>query len=94
MSQENLNIENEKLNSDTVPAEAAESGGEVKLAVKKKRFKKSDILVMGVCIVASVLIWLYASNLQKKAAEKEISKEDIAEVVESGMNKNTETAAE
>ena len=94
MSQENLNIENEKLNSDTAPAEAAENVGDVKLAVKKKRFKKSDILVMGVCIVTSVLIWLYASNLQKKEAEKEISKEDIAEVVESGMNKNTETAAE
>jgi hypothetical protein len=80
--------------------QAAESTDGVRLAVKRKRFKKFDVLVFGVCIVASVLIWMYASNLQKKAAEKEISKDDIlskddiVEVVESGMNKATETATD
>lgn len=79
MSQEKLKTENKDVENDVRP-----DGN-------KKRFKKSDILVAAVCIVASVLIWLYASNLQKNAAEKEISKEAIAEAVESGINKTTET---
>ena len=91
MLQEKNTLENENINTDQQDL-AIESG--VKLAVKKKRFKKSDILVIVICIIASVLIWMYASNLQKKAAEKEISKEDIVEVVESGMNKNTEMATD
>ena len=91
MLQEKNTLENENINTDQQDL-AVESG--VKLAVKKKRFKKSDILVIVICIIASVLIWMYASNLQKKAAEKEISKEDIVEVVESGMNKNTEMATD
>ena len=79
--------------------QVAESTDGIKLAVKRKRFKKFDVLVLGVCIVASVLIWMYASNLQKKAAEKEISKDDIlskddiVEVVESGM-RSTEAVTE
>ena len=79
MSQEKLKTENKDVENDVRP-----DGN-------TKRFKKSDILVAAVCIVASVLIWLYASNLQKNAAEKEISKEAIAEAVESGINKTTET---
>ena len=70
MSQEKLEMENKDIENN------------VRLEVKKKRFKKSDILVAAICIIASVLIWLYASNLQKNAAEKEISKEVIAEAVE------------
>lgn len=83
----------------TEDIQAAEGTDGIKLAVKRKRFKKFDVLVFGVCIVASVLIWMYASNLQKKAAEKEISKDDIlskddiVEVVESGM-RSTEAATD
>lgn len=91
MLQEKNTLENENINTDQ---QDLAIGSGVKLAVKKKRFKKSDILVIVICIIASVLIWMYASNLQKKAAEKEISKEDIVEVVESGMNKNTEMATD
>lgn len=91
MSQEKNILENENINNDAQEP-ITESG--VRIAVKKKRFKKSDILVFTICIIASVLIWMYASNLQRKAAEKEISKEDIAEVVESGMNKNSEMATD
>lgn len=58
----------------------------------KRRFKKSDILVFAVCLVVSTVIWAYASNVEKAKEEKELSKEIIQEVVESGM-KNNETSA-
>ena len=60
MSQEKNQSKNEKLNKDTV------NDNSVSLAVKKKRFKKIDILVLCICIVTSALIWIYASNLEKK----------------------------
>ena len=106
MSQEKLDIENleevkndENNKSDAEQGKNAKQGAatdEIRLEVKKKRFKKSDMLVFGVCVVTSVLIWLYASNSQKLAAEKEkeISKEAIAEAVESGINKTTEASTE
>ena len=40
----------------------------------------------------STVIWAYASNVEKTKEEKELSKEIIQEVVESGM-KNNETSA-
>ena len=40
-------------------------GRDVKVAGKKKLFKKSDILVFAICIVAALLIWLYASNVKR-----------------------------
>ena len=89
MSENKIQSEVEENVKEDLQASASVDG--IKLAVKRKRFKKMDVLVFGACIVASVLIWLYASDLQKKAAEKEISKDDIlskddiVEVVESGM---------
>lgn len=97
MSENKIQPEIEENEKEDLQASANMDG--VKLAVKRKRFKKIDVLVLGVCIVASVLIWLYASDLQKKAAEKEISKDDIlskddiVEVVESGM-RGTEAVSE
>lgn len=101
MSQESIRPENENENENIENAiaevksnETEEGAGDIRIAVRKKRFKKIDVLVLIVCIVASVLIWLYASDIQRKAAEKEISKEDIVEVVESGMNKTTDIVTE
>ena len=71
ISQDNENIENASLNDENT----------TKLVVKRKRIKKSDVLVFCICLMASVTVWLYASNLQKSAQEKELNKEDIAEVV-------------
>lgn len=77
MSQKN------NISQDNKNIEAASSADEktTKLVVKRKRIKRSDVLVFGVCLLASVTVWLYASNLQKSAQEKELNKEDIAEVV-------------
>ena len=78
MSQEKIKPENENKN--------VINDSDVSVAVKKKRFKKSDILVLGVCIIASTLIWMYASNLEKKADAEKInpdkiaSKEDIEDI--------------
>ena len=100
MSQEKIDIENadgvENNENENINAERGENANDIRLAVKKKRFKKSDMLVFGVCIVASVLVWLYASNSQKIAAEKEkeMSKEAIAEAGESGINKTTEASTD
>ena len=74
MSQEKIKSENEENeNIEEIKDDVQISDGVdgVRLTVKKKRFKKFDVLVFGVCIVASVLIWLYASNLEKKAAEND-----------------------
>ena len=71
------------ISQDSKNIESVSSTDErtTKLVVKRKRIKKSDVLVFGVCLMASVAVWLYASNLQKSAQEKELNKEDIAEVV-------------
>ena len=61
--------------------EAVNEKKSTNLVVKKKRIKKSDILVFGVCLVASVAVWLYASNLQKAAQEKELDKDAVADAV-------------
>jgi hypothetical protein len=77
-------------------AKQNETSNEVRLEIKRKRFTKSDILVLCACLVTSVLVWLYASSLQKKDDENKLtkddmlSKDDIIEVVESNMNKATE----
>ena len=71
-------------------------GGDVKVAGKKKFFKKSDILVFAICIVASLLIWLYASNVKKTKDQNDLNKnkEAFEEVAESMQNKSTETSSE
>ena len=91
MSQEKNKPEENNVIQEPQKSENTDS---TRFAVKKKRFKKSDILVFALCLTVSLLIWMYASNLQKDAAEKEISKEVIADAVESGINKTTEAATD
>ena len=43
-----------------------------KLSAKKKFFKKSDILVFAICIVAALLVWMYASNIKEKEKESQL----------------------
>ncbi len=40
------------------------------IVVKNKKFKKSDIIVFCVCIVISFVIWIYATNTERREAEK------------------------
>lgn len=34
------------------------------LIVKNKKFKKSDILIFCVCLIVSLIIWIYATNVE------------------------------
>ena len=34
------------------------------LVVKNKKFKKSDIIAFGVCLLVALVIWIYASNIK------------------------------
>ena len=44
------------------------SSTEGHIVVKNKKFKKSDIVVFCVCVVISLVIWIYATNLENKEA--------------------------
>lgn len=87
MSQEKIKNEN----IDTDKEDNAVDNGDVRLAVKKKTFKKSDILVLAVCIITSVLIWLYASNLQKISNEKDMKDREAA--AQAALDKKEEEEA-
>ena len=94
MAEEKINEEvtNEANAPEVADSETVES--EVNVAVKRKRFKKLDFLMLGVCLIVALLIWLYASNLQKTAEQKEMTKdkEVIAGAIDD-INKTTETSA-
>lgn len=79
----------EKSESDKKD-KANKSADEVTLEVRKKLFKKSDLLVLCVCLVLSVFIWLHATNLQKKDDESKLTKDDMIDV----LNKGNETESE
>lgn len=101
MSQEILEKENENGNGndsaksvaaiDAVDNDKRADVGEVVLAVKKQGFKKYDILVLIICIVTSVLIWLYASNKQKIADEE--AKKQVQNVLDEKEEKDKEKEA-
>lgn len=40
------------------------------IVVKNKKFKISDIVMFLVCVIVSLLIWIYATNVEKKEAQK------------------------
>ena len=40
------------------------------IVVKNKKFKISDILMFLACLVISLVIWIYATNVEKRDAQK------------------------
>lgn len=44
--------------------EIKQSAQKGELIVKNKKFKKTDILLFGVCLVVSLVIWIYATNVE------------------------------
>ena len=58
------------------------SSTEGHIVVKNKKFKKSDIIVFCVCIVISLLIWVYATNVEQRNAEKEVPKGSEVEIAQ------------
>ena len=82
MSEKNDILHNEDA---TKRAEMGSDNVVSRVVVKRKRFKKSDILALAICLVVSVAIWMYASNLEKTAADNEINKAVIEDAVQSGV---------
>ena len=71
MSEKNNFRETEVNNDIQAEAEKTVSVGGEKLVAKKKKFKKSDIFVFGICLVLALLIWFYASNRPESDTDTE-----------------------
>ena len=54
------------------------------IVVKNKKFKISDIVMFLVCVVISLVIWIYATNVEEKQAKDEAKKlaEEVVNKVE------------
>lgn len=48
------------------------------LIVKNKKFKKSDILVFGICLAVALTIWIYATNIELR--DNALPEENTGEV--------------
>lgn len=46
------------------------SSSEDHILVRDKKIKKSDIAVFCVCIIISLVIWIYATNVERREAAK------------------------
>ena len=44
------------------------------IVVKNKKFKISDIVMFVVCVVISLVIWIYATNVEAKEVHDEAKK--------------------
>ena len=44
--------------------ENKQSAQKGELIVKNKKFKNTDILIFGVCLVVALVIWIYATNVE------------------------------
>lgn len=54
------------------------------LVVKNKKFKKSDIIAFGVCLLVALVIWIYASNVKinnEKKAEAMSGEVSVSQTV-------------
>ena len=50
------------------------------IVVKNKKFKISDIILFAVCVVISLVIWIYATNAEQKQLDKEEPHEETKTV--------------
>ena len=49
------------------------------LVVKNKKFKRSDIFAIGICLVLALVIWIYATNIEmNKEKDLETLKEELS----------------
>ena len=63
--------------SDKELSKAAQN--EQRLVVKNKKYKKGDILAFVLCLLAALIIWIYATNVEvDQAREHEELLEDLS----------------
>jgi len=49
------------------------------LVVKSKKFKRSDIFALCICLVLALVIWIYATNVEiNKEKDLETLKEELS----------------
>ena len=51
-----------------------------RLVVKNKKYKKSDIIAIVICLLAALLIWIHATNIEK--AEEQLRDEHLSDLVD------------
>ena len=51
-----------------------------RLVVKNKKYKKSDIIAIVICLLAALLIWVHATNIEK--AEEQLRDEHLSDLVD------------
>ena len=51
-----------------------------RLVVKNKRYKKSDVVAIVICLLAALLIWVHATNIEK--AEEQLRDEHLGNIVD------------
>jgi hypothetical protein len=51
-----------------------------RLVVKNKKYKKSDIVAIVICLLAALLIWVHATNIEK--AEAQLRDEHLSDLVD------------
>lgn len=57
-----------------------------RLVVKNKRYKKSDIVAGIICLLAALLIWVHATNIEK--TEEQIRDEHFSDLVDAAAGEN------
>ena len=56
------------------------------LVVKNKRYKKSDIVAVVICLLAALLIWIHATNIEK--TEEQLRDEHLNDIVDAAAGEN------
>ena len=57
-----------------------------RLVVKNKRYKKSDIVAGIICLLAALLIWIHATNIEK--TEEQLRDEHLSDIVDAAAGEN------
>lgn len=57
-----------------------------RLVVKNKRYKKSDIVAGIICLLAALLIWVHATNIEK--TEEQLRDEHLSDLVDAAAGEN------
>lgn len=57
-----------------------------RLVVKNKRYKKSDIVAVIICLLAALLIWVHATNIEK--TEEQLRDEHLSDLVDAAAGEN------
>jgi hypothetical protein len=64
---------------------SAASAQQQRLVVKNKKYKKGDIFAIVICLLAALLVWIHATNIEK--SEDQLRDEHLSDIVDAAENK-------